>query len=109
MANYNSSIGHTTVVGAYGAYPSSYGTFDQGGNLCEWNETSLDGANRGWRGGSFMDQYNIHASWRGGTSPLNEYGYVGFRIAEVPEPVTFLLLSVGGLVFMRRRRGAIVQ
>jgi formylglycine-generating enzyme len=100
MANYNSSVGHTTDVGAYGDYPSPYGTFDQGGNVCEWNETSLHGPNRGWRGGSFMDQYNIHASWRGGTSPPNEYGYVGFRIAEVPEPVSLLFLALGGLAMM---------
>ena len=48
-----------TEVGAYDAKPSDspYGTFDQGGNVCEWNEwfvfTPTGGSHRGFRGGSF--------------------------------------------------------
>lgn len=44
------SNGLLTDVGSYVASASPYGTFDQGGNLNEWNETSF-GSQRGYRGG----------------------------------------------------------
>ena len=37
-ANYEYSVGQSTDVGSYSSDPSSYGTFDQGGNVWEWND-----------------------------------------------------------------------
>ena len=42
-----------TEVGSYASAPSSYGTFDQNGNLWEYNET-MSGNKVGLRGGSFF-------------------------------------------------------
>ena len=75
-----------TEVGAYDAKPSDspYGTFDQGGNVAEWNEAVI-GSYRGRRGGSFdyWDDF-LHASDRFSSGPPLEYYALGFRVAEVP-------------------------
>ncbi|MHC4063105.1 MAG: formylglycine-generating enzyme family protein [Planctomycetota bacterium] len=75
-----------TEVGAYDAKPSDspYGTFDQGGNVWEWNEAVI-GTNRGLRGGSF-DYWDdlLHASDRYGSGPTIETYSLGFRVSEVP-------------------------
>ena len=71
-ANYyisNYAIGspyYRTVVGEFELSDSPYGTFDQGGNVWEWNETAVSSSSRGLRGGSFSDSYSdyLHASYR---------------------------------------------
>ncbi len=78
---------YRTEVGAYNAKPSDspYGTFDQGGNIMEWNEAVFYVSYRGIRGGSFHDNDGIlHAAPRNGASPTVEIIYHGFRVAEVP-------------------------
>ena len=98
---------YTTECGAYDAKPSDspYGTFDQGGNVWEWNEAII-GPDRGLRGGSFKsyDGY-LHASGRYvfGSPALEDWG-IGFRVSEVPEPATMAILALGGLAVLRRRR-----
>ena len=48
--------GDLTPVGSYTGSASPYGTFDQGGNVWEWNEAIIERlAFRGIRGGSFDD------------------------------------------------------
>jgi len=47
------SVAGITAVGSYPGSPSPYGTFDQGGNLWEWNEAVVAGSNRAVRGGAF--------------------------------------------------------
>jgi len=105
-ANYN-SVGRTTGIGSY-AYPSPYGTFDQGGNVYEWNEALLYGAFRGVRGGSFDYGYvDLQASYRTESDPTYEVGMVGFRVSAVPEPSSLLVLGSGILALaglIRRRR-----
>ncbi|MCC5808129.1 MAG: SUMF1/EgtB/PvdO family nonheme iron enzyme [Opitutales bacterium] len=51
-ANYNGVVGTVTAVGGYTIAESHYGTFDQGGNVFEWNDAT-SGSNRGFRGGSY--------------------------------------------------------
>ncbi len=49
---------YTTVGGQFANSTSPYDTFDQGGNVSEWNEAIVYGSNRGLRGGSFYDHDN---------------------------------------------------
>ena len=81
---------YTTVVGEFQDSASPYGTFDQGGNVWEWNEAVLYGSHRGLRGGSFSNTLNdLHASARSNYNPASEYYTVGFRVVKLPEPGDF--------------------
>jgi formylglycine-generating enzyme required for sulfatase activity len=46
------SQNYLTPVGAFTQGDSYYGTFDQGGNVFEWNDAVISGSSRGLRGGS---------------------------------------------------------
>lgn len=73
-----------TLVGQLTSSPGPYGTFDQGGNVWQWTETSIYGPCRILRGGSFKDgNNNLHASNRYGQEPTREDAHIGFRIARV--------------------------
>ena len=96
---------YRTIVGEWENSDSPYGTFDQGGNVGEWNEAII-GSYRGMRGGSFSgsDDYYLHAAFRGYYSPTYEYYGLGFRVSEVPEPATMAILVLGGIGILRRRK-----
>lgn len=98
---------YTTVVGAFENSASPYGTFDQGGNLSEWNETVVKDGERGVRGGSWDDGPNrLLASYRDGNNPLDGDNDIGFRVASVPEPASGVLMLCGalaGLLWWKRR------
>lgn len=91
---------------------SPYGTFGQGGNVSEWEETSSDllndspGKSRGFRGGSWgTGQTVLLAENRNGIGPLVEITSFGFRVGSVvPEPssIALLFLSVPVLRLLRR-------
>ena len=104
-ANYSSSVGQTTAVKTYASNPSPYGTFDQGGNVWEWNETILSdtygSTGRGLRGGAFYtDSAPLRASHRGLYDPTQEYEYFGFRVADVWNQVAAPVVSpASGAVF----------
>ncbi len=81
---------YRTEVGAYDAKPSDspYGTFDQGGNVSEWNESAWPKySERGCRGGSFgaSIMWYTHAMADFYQDASREHGGIGFRVAEVPE------------------------
>jgi formylglycine-generating enzyme len=95
-----------TPVGEFENSDSPYGTFDQGGNVYEWNEANIDGSRRGVRGGSFWTgDYNVlYADARGGWYPSDGAFGDGFRLALVPEPSTTALLALPLLALTRRPR-----
>jgi formylglycine-generating enzyme required for sulfatase activity len=85
-ANYCGAVGHTTDVGAYAGSPSAYGTFDQGGNLWEWNEAITYLSFRGMRGGSWgPGDFHMRAAYRGDHFPTTEVNSIGFRVARLDD------------------------
>ncbi len=73
-----------TPIGEHENTTSPYGTFDQGGNVWEWNEKVYD-SYRGCRGGSF---YNWPEYMTTGPTTINwppggDYSF-GFRLARIP-------------------------
>ncbi len=95
---------YRTQVGEWENFDSPYGTFDQGGNVWEWNETSFYDVYRGMRGGSFHVDYYYLQPLFCVTNPSSESYGDGFRVAEVPEPSTVGLLGLGMLAVLRKRR-----
>jgi len=105
---------YTTVAGEFQNSDSPYGTFDQGGNVWEWNEAIVyqdaNYAYRGLRGGSWnYYDYGLQASTRYyyHLYPTVEDYDIGFRVSEVvPEPSSIIAVA-GGLIALfglRRRR-----
>jgi sulfatase modifying factor 1 len=97
-ANYDGSGGpEETDVGAYWAKPSSspYGTFDQGGNAWEWNETVWTWEGNAVRGGEASSNVGedapgisaLHAMLRGLALTAEGFNDVGFRVVENPQPI----------------------
>lgn len=104
-ANYALSVNSHTDVGSYSSDPSSYGTFDQGGNVHEWND-AVSGLSRGYRGGSRGSHYDtaLASSYRSSTSPLNHDNDLGFRVTSVPEPSTIVMTMLASGVMLTRRK-----
>ncbi len=93
-----------TDVGIFAQSEGPYGTYDQGGNIFEWNEEIFGPqpssiSSRGFRGGSWgnyqdgmMAQVRYYPQW-----PNYEDYHSGFRVAAfaVPEPSALLMLAIG--------------
>ncbi len=104
-ANYGLSFHVTSPVGSYSG-ASAYGTFDQGGNVWEWNDAVVNSAHA-YRGGSAMSlESHLGSSFSiSNVPPDNENSAVGFRLAAVPEPTSIILsMLAGGMMLIRRKR-----
>jgi formylglycine-generating enzyme len=98
--NQASSTGPADTTLAGGLSP--FGTMGQGGNVGEWEETTVDltnnnaGSSRDFRGGQWVvNSTGLLSSTRTGGSPTFENSTVGFRVASVPEPSIITLLVCG--------------
>ncbi len=94
-------------AGSYTGSASPNGTFDQGGNVWEWNEQQIGGSHRELRGGDWYNSAsNLSAGYWSHIVPTSEGLTGGFRVAMIPEPSTGLLLLTGlaGLALRRRVR-----
>lgn len=77
---------YRTEVGAHENSASPYGTFDQGGNVVEWNESIPLFNGRGLRGGAYLFGSDLLAAW---TRPFeyhssDEFSDIGFRVGHLP-------------------------
>jgi formylglycine-generating enzyme required for sulfatase activity len=97
---------YRTVVGEFELSDSPYGTFDQGGNVWEWNETIyLDSF--GGLGGAFnSSSLELAAPLQDNGFGQLEYFDVGFRVASIPEPASLTLSAAAmfSLVLWRRKK-----
>ena len=104
-SSYSGSQNYLTDGGAFSTSPSFYGTYDQGGNVSEWNDAVIAGSSRGLRGGSWNGVENaLRSSIRSNNDPAFANGSVGFRVASVPEPSTAVLIILGGAALLARKR-----
>jgi formylglycine-generating enzyme required for sulfatase activity len=108
--SFSAAQNYLTDVGAYTLSDSPYGTFDQGGNVREWNESWVRFGDfdelRGVRGSSWYSGFLLASDRFVGAFPSVEDFDVGFRVASiaVPEPSTLLLVGIGSLALLWRRR-----
>jgi len=103
--SYSGSQNYLTDAGAYTLADSFYGTFDQGGNVWEWNETLISGSSRGLRGGSWAnDSDSLRSDNRYDNVPVLEDINVGFRLASIPEPASIMLVAMFGAATLMRRK-----
>jgi len=99
---------YTTLAGEFQSSASPYGTFDQGGNVWEWNEIGVTSLLPGLRGGFWnygAGSINLAASSRFDGIPTLEGIDIGFRVASVPEPGSIILLvsgAIAALILWRR-------
>jgi sulfatase modifying factor 1 len=90
-----------TEVGEFENSNSPYGTFDQGGNVWEWTESIFEDSQASYRvflGGSYVDGYalmNSTPTYFFLGLPSHGYANAGFRVSQVPEPATIVLLILG--------------
>ncbi len=116
--DYDSNQNYLTDVGAFSGSGSFYRTFDQSGNVYQWNDLdglASSGSSRGFRGGFFGNgaPSNLSSSDGGSLDPSYEGKILGFRLASpaspppVPEPsmmVIGTLFGLGGLMAKRRMK-----
>jgi formylglycine-generating enzyme required for sulfatase activity len=114
---------YLTDVGAFSGSGSFYGTFDQSGNVYQWNDLDgTPGSSPGLRGGNWRvnDPFILSSSFSFSNDPSFENFNIGFRLASpvsgpsaVPEidpnslgSVLALVLGTLGLLERRRLKAA---
>jgi len=96
-----------TAAGSFTNSKGVYGTYDQNGNVWEWVDETIFDVDRIASGGAYdsMDPYYLQAPDLSNLDPAAESADVGFRVAEaVPEPSTYLLMGLGGVLCAALRR-----
>ena len=74
---------YLTAGGSYPGSKSFHGTFDQAGNVFEWNDAVIGVTSRGLRGGSWdNNQFFMRSSDRFNSAPTYEGPNIGFRVAS---------------------------
>jgi formylglycine-generating enzyme required for sulfatase activity len=104
-ANYGSSA--SADVGTFSGAPSFYGTFDQGGNVWEWNDAviSLNSRGKRWSAWDWYGPSGVIASTGGTLSePEDEFMGTGFRLAMIPEPSAPILTMLASCMMLIRRK-----
>jgi len=111
--SYDSNQNYLTDVGAFTGSGSFYSTFDQSGNVYQWNDLDgTAGSSRGVRGGYWytVSSLGLSSSYSLSYSTSIEDNTLGFRLASVavPEPSTCAMalagLACGGYSMFRRCR-----
>jgi sulfatase modifying factor 1 len=78
---YYTTENYLTAAGSYSGSSSFYGTFDQGGNVFEWND-AVNGSSREQRGGSWVHgEVLLGSSERRFVTPGTQNDSTGFRVA----------------------------
>jgi sulfatase modifying factor 1 len=104
--SFSSTQNYLTDAGVFSNSASASFTYDQGGNVWEWNDAVTD-SSRGLRGGSWLgNELYLQSSSRLEYGPTNEFRNLGFRVATVPEPSTYalILMAGAGWLLAKRRR-----
>jgi sulfatase modifying factor 1 len=82
---------YLTEAGVFSNSASAYGTFDQAGNVFEWNDAVILGFARGLRGGDWhADDNFLQSSYRTFADPASETFFTGFRVASVSSNASVL-------------------
>ena len=117
QSGYVGTQNYLSDVGAFTSSWSAYGTFDQSGNVSEWNDLSGEASStRGRRGDRWVtpDPFGLSREFREVGDTWLENSTIGFRLAGVPsvpvpevDPagmVSVLALVTGTLGLLERRR-----
>ena len=101
----SSTQNYLTDVGLFSNSASYYGTYDQSGDVYEWNDAVISSQLRGLRGGSWNDPSSgLRSTFQGSGSPSGGINEVGFRLASVPEPSVAVSLIIAGVLLLSRRK-----
>jgi len=105
-SSYNVDSNYLTPVGSFSGSASYYGTYDQSGDVYNWNDTLYDDqGDRVLHGGYWYDDNSLYlsSSIRYGDDPSSQGSNVGFRVGSIPEPNSpmLILAGVAGLALMR--------
>jgi formylglycine-generating enzyme required for sulfatase activity len=91
---------YRTEVGAHENSESAYGTFDQGGNVQEFNETVPETDIRGIRGGSWANNIMSRFDRPVDMHSSDQFSDLGFRVANLDTTPPVPALSAPGLLAM---------